>query len=243
LKTTYFITGTSKGIGNALAGFLLPNVGNTIYGYARRTSDLDSKNYSHTQVDLSDTEVLRNFVFPKTKDERIVLVNNAGLINPIAHGGHQDFTTMQKQLNINVLAPMQLCNQFIKQFSGSNAKLIIINISSGAGKSPIDGWSTYCATKAAIDLFSQTLALEFDLDKKAIKIFSIAPGVVDTPMQGEIRMADKKHFSRRDHFRELNKHKDLTNPEIVAKKLDYIIRHSSEFPSVLLSLRDIEIQK
>jgi benzil reductase ((S)-benzoin forming) len=243
LKTTYFITGTSKGIGNALAGFLLPNASHTIYGYARGTSDLDSKNYIHSQLDLSNPAVLQDFVFPETKDERIVLVNNAGLINPIAHGGHQDFATMQKQLNINVLAPMQLCNQFIKQFSGSNAKLIIINISSGAGKSPIDGWSTYCASKAAIDLFSQTIALESELNNTGLKIYAIAPGVVDTPMQREIRTADKKQFSRLDHFIELNKNKDLTSPEIVVKKLDYIIRHSSEFPSVLLSLRDIEIQK
>lgn len=239
MKTTYFITGTSKGIGNALAGFLLPNASHTIYGYARGTSDLDSKNYIHAQLDLSNPEVLQDFVFPETKDERIVLVNNAGLINPIAHGGHQDFATMQKQLNINVLAPMQLCNQFIKQFSGSNAKLIIINISSGAGKSPIDGWSTYCASKAAIDLFSQTIALESELNNTGLKIYAIAPGVVDTPMQGEIRIADKKQFSRLDHFIELNKNQDLSKPKSVAEKLNHIINNSELFNDVLLTLRDL----
>ncbi len=239
MKTAYFITGTSKGIGKALAGFLLEHTSAEVFGYARGSSPFDHARYQHIQIDLSDEERLEQFSFPKTNAERIVLVNNAGLIAPIARVGQQDFLELKKQMNLNLLALVQLSNVLIHQF-GNQHELLIVNVSSGAGKNAIDGWSTYCATKAAVDLFSETLQLEFNISKAKHKVFSIAPGVVDTPMQSQIRSADIRQFSRLNHFLSLKDNDELSSPEMVAAQLFYVIQNQAQFESVQFSLRDLE---
>ena len=130
-------------------------------------------------------------------------------------------------------------NQFIKTFKKTAERGHILNISSGAGKNAIDGWAAYCASKAALDLFSETIRLEFNLHQlENWYIHSIAPGVVDTEMQSEIRNSNPAEFKSLDRFIALKVENQLTEPAAVAEKLFRVIEHPAQFESTILSVRE-----
>lgn len=240
MSTTYFITGTSKGIGKALAGFLLESSSDHVYGYARSLASFNSRAYHHTEIDLSLPSSLADFKFPDTGSDKVVLINNAGLIKPIKRVGQQDFQELASQMNVNILAPIQLCNQFVKQF-GNKKELLVLNMSSGAASNAVDGWSSYCASKAAIDIYSETLQLEFLKDDIKGKVFSISPGVVDTPMQVEIRSSEESQFNRLEHFKNLKNNSELANPEEIAMKISWILNHYQDLNQTSILLRDVKV--
>ena len=64
----------------------------------------------------------------------------------------------------------------------------ILNISSGAGRNPYEGWGAYCTTKAGLDHFSRVVAMEQANEQYPVEIVSIAPGIIDTDMQATIRI-------------------------------------------------------
>jgi benzil reductase ((S)-benzoin forming) len=75
----------------------------------------------------------------------------------------------------------------------------IVHISSGAGRTAYPGWSIYCATKAALDHHARTVVLDAN---RALRICSVAPGVIDTGMQAEIRGSGEEKFPLREKFEE-----------------------------------------
>ena len=74
----------------------------------------------------------------------------------------------------------------------------IINISSGLGRRPMASQSAYCAAKAGMDHFTRCLALEEAAKPHGAKVCSLAPGVIDTGMQVQLRGADAAAFPDRD---------------------------------------------
>ncbi|MFP4092276.1 MAG: SDR family NAD(P)-dependent oxidoreductase, partial [Cyclobacteriaceae bacterium] len=151
----FFITGTSRGIGKALVEKILQEEGTMVYGFSRNPS-VEHKRYHHHTTDLADADWLSRNVadfFPKLEDaEQIVLINNAGMLGEVKHMGEVEHASYARLFNLNVTAPAILMNQFIKTYRQSAGERLIINVSSGAGKYPVDGWSGYCASKAALDM-------------------------------------------------------------------------------------------
>jgi benzil reductase ((S)-benzoin forming) len=235
----YFITGTSRGIGFAIANELLKNNNNKIIGYGRNCT-INHHNYSHVSIDLSNVDSLLNFEFPDLADaETICLVNNSGTIGEIKPCGKLDNKKIVQTLNLNLTAPSILCNQFLKKYQNHTAKKFIVNISSGAAKFPIDAWSSYCASKAGLDLLSLTIQEEQNLRNGNVKVFAISPGVIDTAMQDEIRKANPADFKKADYFHELKINNDLISPDLVAKKIIHIFQSPHLQDNVLIALKDI----
>jgi benzil reductase ((S)-benzoin forming) len=113
-------------------------------------------------------------------------------------------------------------------------------VSSGAGKNPVDGWSVYCATKAGIDMYTRTLAEELKIDgKKHIFAFAVAPGIVDTAMQDQIRTASSGDFSRVSAFIEYKNTDQLAHPDFVARKYLTILELPEKFKDVVFPVKDI----
>lgn len=234
---TIIITGISSGIGNACARFFLDKEYHVI-GIGRN-NDLEHENYDFYPLDLSDIKAVEDFQIPDLVNNKdIILINNAGVlgeIKPIWEQNQQNFSTV---LQVNIIALAMLTQKFILQYASG----LIINLSSGAGKRPVKGWSAYCASKAAVDLFSATLQEEFLYFNKPFIVKSIAPGVVNTPMQQEIRKADKRYFPDRSSFHELFDSGKLDDALLTAKKLFQVISSIDEYSETMLSLRDVDLK-
>ena len=123
--------------------------------------------------------------------------------------------------------------RFIKTYP--TEKKLILNISSGAANKAIASWSTYCATKSALD----SLTAVIDEEKhQNLKILSISPGVVDTNMQEEIRNSDPKNFPLHQNFVDYYSKNELISPKLVAVKLLQIIEKRDDLEGIFLNFRD-----
>ena len=236
--TIAFITGTSRGLGKAIAELLLEDENIKVVGISRNQS-IEHPNYRHKVLDLSDIEIIERYRFPVEEYDKYILINNAGVIEPISHLGHEFSTDIKHNYNINLLAPSILINLFMRQFSNTGKPIHIINVSSGAGKYPIDGWSTYSASKAGLDMFSLALKEEINIDgRENVNIHSIAPGIVNTEMQGIIRNSNSESFSNIDKFKNYFEDNLLTSPKEVASKFKKVIDNPEKFPDVVIDVRN-----
>ncbi len=220
-KSYWFITGTSSGLGNSIANTLLHSGENHVTGYSRKNT-IAHPAFEHFTADLSDTDVANKIQFTAGEDPSlIVLINNAGSLGEIGYAGKLDPHIIAETYNLNCVTPHILSNTFIRNFQSLRCRKIIINISSGAATTAYDGWNIYCATKAALEMMSRCLAAEQQQMQEAerIKVFSIAPGVMDTEMQHRIRATDPQGFSRRQKFVDLKNNDQLYNPQQVAERL------------------------
>ncbi|MBL4654631.1 MAG: SDR family NAD(P)-dependent oxidoreductase, partial [Bacteroidia bacterium] len=177
----YFITGTSRGIGKALATELLKDKTNFVTGISR-TSSIEHPNYIHVQLDLSIPENIKKIDFSvPDKIQSVSLINNSGVLGDIKYLGTLSDQTIIDTINLNFTSAALLCNSFIKTFHDFEGDKMIMNIGSGAGNNAVDGWGNYCTTKAALHMLTDVINLENK--KKGItnfKVCTISPGVVDT---------------------------------------------------------------
>ena len=231
-----YVTGSSRGIGKSLVEKLLDE-GYFVIGMAR-TNSIEHPNYHYQFLDLNNLDSVSLFNFGYWGASSTLLVNNAGAIGKIGPVGSLSSADIQRVMNINALAPQILMNTFISKAPEEGTKHIL-NISSGAGKYAIDAWSSYCASKAALDLFSETAKAELaSRDRNEWHIHAVSPGVVDTQMQEEIRSADPSLFLESQRFQEMKENDELSLPTNVANKLWQIVEKPSNFPENLVSLRD-----
>lgn len=234
----YFITGTSKGLGKALAEVLLENKENKVIGLSRHCT-IGHPRYQHLTVDLSDmgeTKAINFRLYEVNSTGKVVLINNAGVIHPVKYMGNASNDSIIDHFHINLMAPAILCNNFLHAFGKEYFEKMIVNISSGAGKYPVDGWGCYCPAKAGLDMFSKVVDLENKYTERNCKVFSIAPGIVDTTMQDEIRNTHKEDFSRLDEFMDYKKNKMLAAPRKVAEKYKDIVESPEQYEEVLLRI-------
>lgn len=156
--------------------------------------------------------------------KKIILINNAATLGEVKHFGKLHNTEIDKAFTVNVIAAAILMNNFIRQYQNHRAEKIIINVTSGAAHSAYDGWGIYCASKAAINMLSQVAVKEQESKNgNKIKVFAVAPGVVNTKMQTEIRNTEVGDFSRKEKFIELYEENELYDPNEVAKQFIRII--------------------
>jgi benzil reductase ((S)-benzoin forming) len=236
----YYITGTSRGIGKALAEFLLKDKNNHVTGISR-TNLIKHANYNHITLDLSKFENVEQFSFHNYKDAgRVVLVNNAGFIGEIKRTGNHKNRDIADTFAVNLTAPSILINKFIDTYRNSPAEKIILNISSGAGRRPIDAASAYSASKAGLDMFSRTVAEEQKITGHDFNIASISVGVVDTVMQSKLREADENEFSRRAEFIGYKENGQIQQPEYVAQRLVEIMDEIDKVSDVVFSIREFD---
>ncbi len=237
----YFITGTGRGIGKSIAETLLENENVRVTGISR-TSSIKHKNYSHITTNLGDINDTESIFFPTIENaEEIVLINNSGVISEILRVGKLKNTSVVNDYNVNIVSPSILMNNFIKKYQNYANKRTILNVSSGAGKHSIDAWGVYCASKSALDMFSENIKLEqsFYSEENKIKVFSVAPGVIDTQMQDQIRNASKEDFSNVEKFITLKENNELASPKETADLLLKIINNRDNYSNVVLDVREL----
>lgn len=167
-------------------------------------------------VDWLDREGLRQFL---DDSGTVLLINNAGTVQPVGALSQQDPLEIARAVTLNIATPLMLAAAVVAAAKGKQRR--VLHISSGAGSSAYPGWSVYCATKAALDHHARAVALDAEA---GVRICSLAPGVIDTDMQGAIRATPEDRFPLRQRFVDMQAAGQLTTPqECAARVIDYLL--------------------
>lgn len=222
--TKAILTGHSRGLGEAIAAELLGR-GIAVLGLARAAQEGLARRHPdllrQTALDLADTAHLQAWLQTGTLArflegaERVALVNNAGMVQPMGAPGILEAGQLARAIALNVTAPLMLANALVAATPETTQRLVL-HVSSGAARKPYAGWGVYCATKAALDMHARASQLD---EVPGLRIASVAPGVVDTDMQADIRAASEDDFPLRERFEAMKREGQLESPLDVARKL------------------------
>lgn len=199
---TVLVTGASRGIG-AAAARAFAGAGANVALIARSAPEISliAKEIGEKAIaipcDVSDYTAVKAAI-----DQTIaqfgsldVLVNNAGMVDPIGHLQDTDPTIWSQTIDINLKGVMYGMHAampaMIAQGGGT-----IINISSGAAHGPVEGWSAYCSSKAGV--YMLTRAADKEARDKGLRILGLSPGTVATQMQREIKASGINPISQLD---------------------------------------------
>lgn len=234
----YIITGTSRGLGEAIATNLA-EPGNRLFCISRSNNQrLEEIAREHgaalTQApfdlnNIDDIKHLVNTLFQEIDLKHagsLTLINNAGVIQPITTAEKYDPISIVRNISVNLTAPIIISGLFLQKTSGFNGTKRVINISSGAAKKPYYGWGAYCAAKAGFNLFSQSMRLEQKTKKFPALICTVDPYIIDTGMQAEIRSSKSEDFVDVERFVRYKKTHELMSPDVIAKRIIYLMKNN-----------------
>lgn len=246
------ITGASRGLGLAIAQQLLakghrlltiqrtPNV-----NLAKLAGDSPGV-LEQWSVDLTSplegAEQLQQWVAGLTRGalKSLNLINNAALLVEPGPLGSAEFTEISQSIRAGLEAPILLSAAFLGASNdlGPEVPRRILNISSGLGRHAMAGSAVYCATKAGMDHASRSLALEGAQHPNGARIVSLAPGVIDTDMQVQMRGADPLAFPDQHRFAGLKSGGLLDTPEAAAAKVVAYLERQDFGNTVIADVRD-----
>ena len=230
------LTGASRGLGRAMARQLL-SPGRVLLCLSRQVDDefahlarLSGAHLEQWSQDLADGAEaaerlalwLHSLHAPGLASA--TLINNAGVmpqIGPIERCPPQE---LDHALRVGLAAPMQLTGAFLRATqawvdAGWQGPRKVLNLSSGLGRRPMAAQAPYCAVKAGLDHFSRCVALEQAERPDGARIVSLAPGVIATGMQEQLRAADPNGFPDHSRFMGLHEQGLLTSPELAAAQV------------------------
>lgn len=239
MSALVFVTGGSSGIGQALIE-TVPWPGARIVHFARRAAPAASANHA---VDLADPASWPQVAAVFEREigafggERVVFAHAAGVLTPIGFAGEVDPDAYRSHVVLNSAAPQALGDAFLRALRGSAVPATLLFIGSGASHSVYEGWSGYCAGKAAVDHWTRTVGAEQARRGDRCRVLCVAPGVVATAMQEEIRTMSERAFPDVERFRALHRDGVLRAPADVARELWALLARDLPNGSVL-DLRD-----
>ena len=207
------ITGASRGIGAGIAAAAAAD-GATVAACNRSKSD----HQLQLTVDLGDPGAWPVFaewldgLVDAEKPEKLTVVHNAATLTPIGFAGEVDAAGYTTNVLLNSAAPQVIGDAVVRTAQRVGVPSVLVQLSSGAGKSPYPGWTSYCASKAAVDMWVRALGVEQAERGDLVRALSISPGVVATEMQAEIRSSDEKAFPNVERFQGMHADGALADP-------------------------------
>ena len=231
----FIVTGSSRGLGAALVAQLLAP-GHAVLGMARRQHEglqaqAAAGGVALTQwpVDLAEplqaAERLADWLagFDPAQLRSATLINNAGMVGVPAPLGQVPLAELARASRVGLEAALLLTASFLAATGAWPATTRrVLNISSGLGRRAMAGSAAYCAAKAGMDHFSRAVALEEAArpdGRPGARIVSMAPGLIDTDMQAQLRGADATQFPEQERFAQLHAQGQLMSPADCARQL------------------------
>jgi benzil reductase ((S)-benzoin forming) len=216
------ITGGGTGIGRALAGrFADKGWRVTIVGRRLNLLQEVARDYpdkiSIISADVGSIQD-RQKIVSEAKGTLDLLVHNAAVLGPVGPILDQSPEDWKSHMATNVEGPLFLTQALLPKLVENSR---VVNISSGAAHQGIPGWGMYCTSKAALFMLGQLLKDE--LAQRNIWFGSVRPGIVDTPMQAEIRALEPKDFPMVEQFRQYKATGALVTSELVAQYLEWLL--------------------
>ena len=231
MKNLTILTGASRGMGLAMAeqlclpGAVLLCISRSTAAGLEQHAAQRGATLTQWTADLDDpiplAERLHRWLTAQNPAELsgATLINNAGIIGRMGPLDPLDAEVLAMTLRVNLEAPMQLSAVFLAATRGWTMPRKILNISSGLGRSAMAGGAMYCATKAGMDHYSRCVALDEAGRANAVRIVSLAPGIIDTDMQAALRASDASRFPGRERFIQAKDSGALTSPSDAAKRV------------------------
>jgi benzil reductase ((S)-benzoin forming) len=230
------LTGASRGLGLAMARQWLRTPGRLLIALARHPdtglADWAQRHGSRClswALDLADAptaaQALSDWLAaqPAGAFASATLLNNAGVLSRLGPIGASSAAELSNALRVGLEAPMLLTAAFLRGTEGWSARqagaVKVLNVSSGLGRRAMAGSAAYCAAKAGMDHFTRAVALEEAQQPHPARIVSLAPGVVDTDMQVQLRAGDPAAFPDRLRFVQLKEAGLLDSAEAAAAKV------------------------
>ena len=225
------LTGASRGMGLAMAEQLL-DAGHDLLCISRHPNDAlgvratrAGRHCEQWARDLAQADTvaikLEGWLAsqPGEAFASVTLINNAGLLPHIAPLGAIAAADLALAMRVNLEAPMHLTSAFLRVTQEWAGRRKVLNISSGVGRRAMAAQAPYCAAKAGLDHFTRCVALEEAARRNGAKVCSLAPDVIDTDMQVQLRGADASQFPDIGAFIGLKDKGALDSPSHAAAKV------------------------
>jgi uncharacterized oxidoreductase len=193
---TILITGGTSGIGFEFAKQLLA-LGNTVIVTGR-----DEAKLKKASAALPDIRVVRSDVAQPGEISELcravteeypqlnVLVNNAGIMRTLSvHDKPASLEALTQEIDVNLKGPIRMASAFLPHLK-KQPNAAIVNVTSGLAFVPLPIAPVYCATKAGLHSFSQSLRVQ--LKNTRVKVFEVAPPATETELLGDMSAEDMK---------------------------------------------------
>ena len=231
-KHLTIITGASRGMGLAIAqqrmhkDALIVGISRSANSQLVELAAQSDAVLSQWNADLSEpapvARRLQDWLLEQNPDTLLsaTLINNAGVISDLVPLRDAKSLDLAHALRVGLEAPMLLTSAFLSATRHwAEVPRKVLNISSGLGRRAMGSSSAYCAAKAGMDHFTRCVALEEAAQAHGASVCSLAPGVIDTEMQLQLRSADSVAFPDRDTFAGLKDQGQLTSPAAAAARV------------------------
>ncbi len=231
------ITGASRGLGAAMAAQCL-QPGDTVVGVSRgsqpRLAELATQQgavwiewlYDLAAPADAAAQMAGWLAAPASQSfASMTLINNAAALVPPGPLQNQAVAELARAVRVGLEATLVLTAVFLDATRDATVPRRVLNISSGLGRRAMAGSAAYCAVKAGMDHFTRALALEQAALPNGARVVSLAPGVIDTDMQVQLRSADPAGFPDHGRFVQLQAQGQLDSPaQAAAKVLEWLSR-------------------
>jgi NAD(P)-dependent dehydrogenase (short-subunit alcohol dehydrogenase family) len=231
VDTLVILTGASRGLGQAMAAQYLGE-GAFVLGLSRQQSvalaAAGGERVEQWAADLGQpmpvVERLGAWLAAYEQrgavPARVRLIHNAALLSDPGNVADVDAGQMAQSLRVGLEAPIALTAAFLRATAHwAAADRRVLFVSSGLGRRPMAGSAAYCAQKAGLDHFARALALEEGARANGARVASVAPGIIDTDMQRQLRGADAARFPEQATFEHWHRSGALDSPAAAAAKV------------------------
>ncbi|MGB1882822.1 MAG: SDR family NAD(P)-dependent oxidoreductase [Gammaproteobacteria bacterium] len=221
----YLITGHSSGLGRALADHCL-NSGHAVFGLSRSLIANTPPALRQQSVDLSMLDEIQpalDKLVPSAQSLDIVILN-AGVLGPISAMPDIQVDTIRRVMDVNVWANKIVLDWLVARPTAPRQAVLI---SSGAGVRGNRGWSAYALSKATLNMLVQLYAH----DMPDTQLVALAPGLIDTAMQAQLREVDSTVFPSVRRMHEAHGTGTMPAAETVAERLLNLLPHLHDVES------------
>jgi benzil reductase ((S)-benzoin forming) len=227
----FIVTGVSRGLGLGIAEQLLVP-GNVLLGISRQANPAlaERARAARTRFEPWSQDLAQSVEAAARLEAWLggldgarfataTLINNAAMLartGPVQDVPAQELSTA---LRVGLEAPVMLTSAFLRATRAWPGQRRVLDISSGLGRRAMAGSAAYCAVKAGMDHHARAVALDEARLPNGAKIVSLAPGVIDTDMQVQLRSSDLTTFPDGARFRELHSGGQLSSPQDAARRV------------------------